>query len=159
GEASQWSDFAISWLLFTILGALACYLCHGCRLGSRVTGRFEQCIGGMDDAVLLLNARGQVTYLNPAAERLTGWPKSSALLEPVARVFQPWAEDAHRPLPAAAAKSVPPTAAVLVAREGTQRAVEYWVEPFALEDDSAPGSLLVSRDISDRKRHERTLSE
>ena len=44
-------------------------------------------------AIARLNARGQVTYLNPAAERLTGWATSSALLEPVTHVFQPLAED------------------------------------------------------------------
>jgi PAS domain S-box-containing protein len=157
GQPERWGDFGVSWLLFVILGGLACYLCHGCRLGSRITGRFEQSVAGMDDAVLLLNARGQVTFLNPAAERLTGWPKSSALLEPVERVFQPLAEDDHRPLPASAAHSLPPTAAVLVAREGVQHSIEYWGEPFALE--AAPGALVVVREINERRRRERTLAE
>jgi PAS domain S-box-containing protein len=33
------------------------------------------CIG---DAILVTDISGQVTYLNPAAERMTGWPLEEA---------------------------------------------------------------------------------
>jgi len=43
------------------------------------------CIG---DAIISTDISGRITYLNPAAEKMTGWPAQEALGRPLAEVMK-----------------------------------------------------------------------
>ena len=50
--------------------------------------RAEVTLNSIGDAVLSIDIPGNVTYLNPVAERMTGWSREEALGRPLAEVFQ-----------------------------------------------------------------------
>src|SRR5207244_9790969 len=50
--------------------------------------RAQVTLNSIGDAVLSTDISGNVTYLNHAAESLTGWSREEALRRPVAEVFQ-----------------------------------------------------------------------
>ena len=45
------------------------------------------------DALMITDADGSITLMNPAAERLTGWTESEALALPIEQVFRIVDED------------------------------------------------------------------
>ncbi len=49
--------------------------------------RFESALSKVADAVIVTDADGLVTYMNPKAEKLTGWPQEEALKEQLDKVF------------------------------------------------------------------------
>src|SRR6476469_8962459 len=48
---------------------------------------FRATLAGIADAVIVADPTGRVTYVNPAAEELTGWPRAEATGQPVEKVF------------------------------------------------------------------------
>jgi len=50
--------------------------------------RADVTLTSIGDAVLSTDLQSNVTYLNPVAERMTGWPRQEALGRPLAEVFQ-----------------------------------------------------------------------
>lgn len=50
--------------------------------------RLRITLSSIGDAVICTDAEARVTFLNPAAERLTGWPQAEALDRPVTEVFR-----------------------------------------------------------------------
>jgi len=47
----------------------------------------------MADGMIATNLSEQVTFMNPVAEQLTGWPKSEAFNRPLGEVFRIVSED------------------------------------------------------------------
>ena len=60
---------------------------------------FEATLDSIGDAVLSTDLDGQVTYLNVAAERMTGWPNKAATGQPLAEVFRIIDSDTRRDRP------------------------------------------------------------
>jgi PAS domain S-box-containing protein len=50
--------------------------------------RFEVTLFSIGDAVIATDSQGRVTFLNPVAEALTGWPEAEALGKDITAVFQ-----------------------------------------------------------------------
>jgi PAS domain-containing protein len=50
--------------------------------------RADVTLNSIGDAVLSTGLTGRVTYLNPVAERMTGWARQEALGRPLAEVFR-----------------------------------------------------------------------
>ncbi len=111
------------------------------------------------DAVITTDAAGRVTWLNPIAERMTGWTTAGAKLHPLAVVFQLIDEASRGPVdnPVAAclergeskARGRP---AVLVARDGTEYGVEDSAAPIRNEGGEVFGAVLVFRDVTEKRR-------
>ena len=53
---------------------------------------------GIGDGVIATDAGGRVTFLNPVAEVLTGWPQAAAAGEPLERVFRIVNEETRKPV-------------------------------------------------------------
>ncbi|HEY4593654.1 MAG TPA: PAS domain-containing protein, partial [Thermoanaerobaculia bacterium] len=45
-------------------------------------------LASIGDGVLATDERGQVKYLNPVAEKLTGWDRAAALGRPLPEIFR-----------------------------------------------------------------------
>jgi PAS domain-containing protein len=48
----------------------------------------EVTLASIGDAVITTDVQGRVTFLNPIAESMTGWPNDEARGQPLERVFQ-----------------------------------------------------------------------
>src|ERR1700676_2877176 len=59
---------------------------------SKKTGKhsdwYRIALSSIGDAVIVTDAQGRVTFMNPVAEALTGWSQADAAGQPSARVFR-----------------------------------------------------------------------
>jgi diguanylate cyclase len=111
------------------------------------------------DAVITTNAQGQVTWLNPAAERLTGWSSPEARGRALAHVFHIVDQTTREPLPDPVRacleqdRSASPSAnMLLLSRRGDEVGIEETIAPIRREDGTVLGTVLVFHDVSEQRR-------
>ena len=126
--------------------------------------RLRITLRSIGDAVITTDGDGRVTFLNPVAERLTGWPAADALGRALDDVFvivnEKTALVTENPVTRALREGVVVGLAnhtVLVARDGTQRPIDDSAAPIRDETGQVFGAVLVFRDITERRRRERDL--
>jgi len=119
----------------------------------------EVTLQSIADAVLTTDAGGRVTWLNPVAQRLTGWSAAEARGQPSARVFQAQREQTREPLAdpvqrclASGRPTRLPAGAVLQSRDGELRAVDDSVAPIRDAEGRVLGAVLVFRDVTLQRR-------
>ncbi|WP_242031992.1 bifunctional diguanylate cyclase/phosphodiesterase [Microcoleus sp. FACHB-672] len=117
------------------------------------------------DAVITTNALGYITSLNPAAQRLTGWPAQDAIGKPVSEVFRLVHEITREPVdnPVEAAlrgnrigELANPT--LLIAKDGTEFAIDESVAPILASAGQIIGAVLVFHDVTEERALARQLS-
>jgi diguanylate cyclase (GGDEF)-like protein/PAS domain S-box-containing protein len=117
------------------------------------------------DGVITTDAHGQVEYLNPVAEALTGWRLEDAMGRLIDEVFRGFHEETCEPLenPLAVAmrrchsiKSVRPT--LLIRRDGNELYIENCASPIRDGAGSVSGGVLVFHDVSESRELNRKLS-
>jgi len=117
------------------------------------------------DAVITVDADGRVDHLNPAAERLSGWPIDQARGRHIEAVLDlrtgrdgPSLESPARK--ALADKTVQTLApnAWLHPRQGEPRRVGDTVAPIHDDDGEVTGAVLVLQDLSEREQLQNLLT-
>ncbi|MEP7296068.1 MAG: EAL domain-containing protein [Burkholderiales bacterium] len=111
------------------------------------------------DAVITTDETGRINWLNPVAERMTGWLNSEAAGRPVAQVFHIVHEETRKPSPCPvdACLSQGSVAAlasrtVLVSRAGIEFGIEDSAAPIRNEHGELLGVVLVFHDVSEQRR-------
>ncbi len=119
----------------------------------------EVTLQSIADAVLTTDALGRVTWLNPVAQRLTGWSAAEARGLPSHVVFVAQREEGGEPLADPVQRCLTtgrPTrlaaGAVLLGRDGELRAVDDSVAPIRDADGRVLGAVLVFRDVTQQRR-------
>jgi PAS domain S-box-containing protein len=122
---------------------------------------FRTTLDSIADAVIASDPRGRVTYLNAAAEALTGWTAAAAVGQSLDLVFRTVDERSRRPLPSPAATARqtgrPATVdagIVLLSRDGRGRAIAASVAPIRTCDGQALGIVVVFRDVEYQRNEE-----
>ncbi len=107
------------------------------------------------DGVLATDTAGTVTRMNEVAERLTGWSQAAAQGRPIAEVFRIVNEDTREPahIPVADVLATGElrsleTHTILVARDGSERAIADSAAPIRNADGGILGVVLVFRDVT-----------
>jgi len=117
------------------------------------------------DGVVTTDADGNIEYLNPVAEELTGWADDDASGRPVDEVFRGFHEETCEPLenPVVmsmrrnrAIKSMRPT--LLIRRDGNEIYVESTASPIRNDAGDVTGGVLVFHDVSEARELNRRLS-
>jgi PAS domain S-box-containing protein/putative nucleotidyltransferase with HDIG domain len=100
------------------------------------------------DGVIATDKHGEITFMNPLAERLTGWHQEEALKQPLREIFR-----------------------TVVSREGDEPEIILWSrngKKFSVEETRMPmsdgrrnsrGHVLVFRDVTARRSAEKELKE
>lgn len=110
------------------------------------------------DAVLVVDSDRNIAFLNPIAERLTGWSLCEARGKPVAEVFrifnqitkQPALNPIDRVLTEGNIVGLA-NHTVLVAKDGREYQIEDSAAPIRVRDNEAvSGVVLVFRDVTDK---------
>ena len=119
-------------------------------------------LGSIGDAVITTDTEGRVTYVNAVAESLTGWTNSAASGQPLDAVFRIVSEESRQPVENPAMRALREGAVVglanhtiLIARDGSERSIDDSAAPIVTEDRRVSGSVLIFRDISERRQWER----
>lgn len=116
------------------------------------------------DAVLATDTTGTIVRMNPVAERLTGWPRAEAVGRPVEDVFRIVNEGTRKPVEIPVG-TVPKSDelgglaihAVLIARDGTEHAIEDSAAPIRDNKGNLRGVVLVFRDVNRKRAAELAL--
>ena len=113
------------------------------------------------DAVISTDANGNANFLNAVAQELTGWTDEEAHGKPLDVVFRIVHEDTRQPVENPATRALKEGVivglanhTVLIARDGTERPIDDSAAPIR-EEGQIVGSVLVFRDISERRRLEK----
>lgn len=117
--------------------------------------RAEITLNSIGDAVISVDLANRVTYLNPVAERLTGWSRQEALGRPLIEVFRivdaTSRETTRNPMEEAMQldQLAGLTAnCVVVGRDGLETAIEDSASPIHDRRGHVIGAVIVFRDVS-----------
>ncbi len=122
-------------------------------------------LASIGDAVITTDTEGRVTSLNPVAEALTGWTQAQAQGMPLERIFHIINELSRQPVENPAARALRDgqvvglaNHTVLLARDGTERAVDDSAAPIKDGRGHVIGVVLIFRDVTERRRVEREIA-
>ena len=121
-------------------------------------------LASIGDAVITTDIEGRVTSLNPVAELLTGWTQQDAQGMPLECVFHIVQEQSRQPAENPAQKSLQAglviglaNHTVLIARDGTERAIDDSAAPIKDGQGNILGVVLIFRDVTERRRMEQEI--
>ena len=121
-------------------------------------------LASMGDALITTDVAGTITYMNPTAERLTGWRAVEAQGHPVTTVLTLVSDATREPLESIPARCLREGRAVdmddgalLVRRDGTEIAIGDSAALLRDRDGAKVGVVLVLHDVTERRRVTRKL--
>jgi two-component system cell cycle sensor histidine kinase/response regulator CckA len=114
------------------------------------------------DAVIAADAAGHITFLNPVAESLTGWPAEEASGRPLSEVVPLINEQNGQPLEGPVARVLREgrtmalaNHAALVSRDGRIVPIEDSAAPILDAAGQVIGAVLVFHDVTEKRRAEK----
>ncbi len=121
-------------------------------------------LASIGDGVIATDSEGRITQLNPVAESLTGWTTAEALGQPLDTVFRIKNEETRQTVENPVTKALkegiivrPANHTILIAKDNTERFIDECASPIRCKDGEILGSVLLFRDITDRKRADDAL--
>ena len=118
-------------------------------------------LGSIGDAVIATDTEGRVTFLNAAAQELTGWASSDAEGQRLESVFTILNEQTRRPVENPVERVLREGAVVglgnhtiLVAKDGTERPIDDSAAPIRDGAGTMLGVVLIFRDVAEQRRAE-----
>ncbi|MCE1248138.1 MAG: PAS domain S-box protein [Firmicutes bacterium] len=124
-------------------------------------------LAGIGDGVIATDIAGNVVFLNPEAEKLTGWTSGEAYGIPIRTVFEIVNEltekEAQNPAIKAlktGEKSLLANHTILISKDGTRYPIDDCAAPIMDENGRIAGAVLVFRDITrDRAAREELVAK
>jgi PAS domain S-box-containing protein len=123
-------------------------------------------LSSIGDGVIATDAQGAVTFLNPEAQRLTGWSAADALGRPLPEVFHIINERTRQPAENLVEKvfrtgSVVALAnhTVLIARNRLEIPIDDSAAPIRQADGSLAGVVLVFRDVTEQRKAQQARAQ
>ncbi len=117
--------------------------------------RFRVTLASIGDAVIATDAQGLVTFMNPIAEKLTGWTQQEALGHPLQHCFKIHNELTQQPIDDPVAKVLHEgrivglgNHAMLVSKTGQEIPIDDSAAPIRDTAGDMVGTILVFRDVS-----------
>ncbi|WP_093519761.1 hybrid sensor histidine kinase/response regulator [Stigmatella erecta] len=114
-------------------------------------------LSSIGDAVVTTDRAGRVVFLNPVAERITGWSTPQAQQRPVAEVFRiidaatraPVETPVERALALGTVQGLAgPT--LLIRQDGTEVPIEDSAAPIRTGPNELAGAVLIFRDVTEQ---------
>ncbi len=128
--------------------------------------RWTATLGSIGEAVIATDSEGRITFLNPIAAALTGFPSEEALNQPIGNVLRLINEKSgmtadNEVLRVLKEKQVLSVAnhVDLVTRDGREIAVEHSAAPILAGKGKVIGVVLVFRDVSERRQEQLATAE
>jgi PAS domain S-box-containing protein len=126
---------------------------------------FTTTLKSIGDAVIATDPHGFVTFMNPVAEALTGWPEPEARGKALDEVFQIFSERTRAAVESPVARVLREGAVVglanhtiLRSRRGTELPIDDSGAPIRNDQGEIVGVVMVFRDVS-REKAERARRE
>jgi two-component system CheB/CheR fusion protein len=127
---------------------------------------FRVTLASIGDAVITTDTESRITFLNTIAEKMTGWTNEEANGQPLEIVFNIVNEQTRRlasnPVSRVLREGVIVGIAnhtALIARDGTERAIEDSAAPIRDASGAIAGVVMVFHDVTDRRRAEKLTEQ
>lgn len=138
---------------------------HGLEKRLKASERwFSTTLRSIGDGVIATDPGGGVTFVNPVAELLTGWPEAEGLGQEASRILRIVHEGSREPLEipvgramAEAAMVEMPADAALISRDGTERCISDSVAPIVDDRGEVLGAVVIFRDVTRKRALEKEL--
>jgi PAS domain S-box-containing protein len=125
---------------------------------------FRTTLASIGDGVICTDTSRRVTFLNAEAERLTGWTAAEAEGRSIDEVFRIVNEETRQTVPCPISKVLETGRVVglanhtiLISRNGEERPIDDSAAPIRDHTGATIGTVLVFRDVTERKRSEHSL--
>ncbi|MES2015460.1 MAG: EAL domain-containing protein [Pseudomonadota bacterium] len=112
------------------------------------------------DAVITTDIEERVKWLNPVAEKMTGWSSADARGARLDQLFQIVHQETRSPLPSPVTRclltgemTLPGEQTMLLARDGREYGIEDSAAPIRNEHGEVLGAVLVFHDVSQQRAH------
>jgi diguanylate cyclase (GGDEF)-like protein/PAS domain S-box-containing protein len=115
--------------------------------------RAQVTLNSIGDAVICTNVSGNITFLNPVAQRMTGWSQGEAEGRPMAEVFRILGatsrETSSNPMEMAVENGMihVPSNCILIQRDGFEIPIDATVSPIHDREGRTTGVVIVFRDM------------
>jgi PAS domain S-box-containing protein len=123
-------------------------------------------LSSIGDCVIVSDERGNITFMNDVAEKLTGWDFAEGQLQPVGNVFRIVNEHTREPVENPVEKVMKTGVIVglanhtlLIRKDGSEVPIDDSGAPIKEPDGTIRGAVLVFRDFSEHKEAQRHLQE
>jgi len=128
---------------------------------------FSTTLNSIGDAVITIDLAAKITFINPVAQKLTGWSKAEAIGRHIDEVFviKKASTDQKAENPVLKVLSNGQIfklahSTVLVAKDGSRCAIDDSAAPIrGLDNQEVMGVVLVFRDVTERYKIEQELRE
>ncbi|MEY8875386.1 MAG: EAL domain-containing protein [Leptothrix sp. (in: b-proteobacteria)] len=121
--------------------------------------RLRVTLHSIGDAVISTDCDSLVTYMNPVAERLTGWPLAEARGRSLEQVFRIVNEASRQPVNNPVQRCLAENRiiglanhCVLISRDGSEYGIEDSAAPIRRADSQVIGVVLVFHDVTEQRQ-------
>lgn len=123
--------------------------------------RYAATLASIGDAVIATDPEARITFMNPVAEFLTGWPVADAMGRPLREIFPIVNEGTRQPVENPVEKVLKEGRVVglanhtiLIGRDGREVPIDDCAAPIWDDADACIGAVLVFRDVTAARRAE-----
>jgi len=123
-------------------------------------------LSSIGDAVITTDREGNVTFLNPVAQSLTGWSLDEAAGQPLDTIFKIVNEETRKTVENPATKALREGLVVglanhtlLIAKGGKEGPIDDSAAPIRNANGEVTGVVLVFRDITERRHQEQAIQD
>ncbi|MCD6155464.1 MAG: diguanylate cyclase, partial [Candidatus Atribacteria bacterium] len=127
---------------------------------------FQTTLRSIADAVIATDKEGRVIFMNPVAEKLTGWSALEAVGRPIEEVFPIFHEKTRQPVLSPVRRVIKEgkvaglgNHTILVNREGEEFFIDDSGAPILDREGKVLGVVLVFRDATERRKMEQKIVE
>jgi PAS domain S-box-containing protein len=120
---------------------------------------FQTTLASIGDGVIATDAEGRISFMNPVAEKLSGWTEESAAGKPIEEILQLVREDSGERIENPVTHALRTgeivgleNHTVLISKGGRQITVDDSASPIRDANGYIVGGVLVFRDVSDRRK-------
>jgi diguanylate cyclase (GGDEF)-like protein/PAS domain S-box-containing protein len=124
----------------------------------------EITLQSIGEGVISTDKFGKINYINPIAEIYTGWEAKEAKGMYLSSILNLVGESNHIKLPNPVEQCLESNSAIsnadssiLVRRDGLEYAIEYNTTPIRKEGSAVSGSVIIFRDVTEKRTMEKTL--
>lgn len=127
-------------------------------------GWLDATLSSVADGVIATDGDGRIRFMNPAAEELTGWSRSSSFEHTLSDVLRPCTDSAEtspsdlvRSILSGAADTAGAPCMTVERADGTELAIELRAASIRAADEEPAGAVLLFHDVGERRVREERL--